>query len=102
MQYVVNDPVTKHCVIIDPVLDYDEKSGATATHHADELLEYVGGQGLKVDWILDTHPHADHLSAAQYLKAKIIAPTAIAIHVKDIQVLWKDIYNWPDFPADSQ
>lgn len=101
VQYVVSDPDTKQCAIIDPVLDYDEKSGATATHHADELLTYVTEKGFNVQWVLDTHPHADHFSAAQYLGEKTGAPTAIGGYVTDVQELWKDIYNWPDFPADG-
>ncbi|MBC7311371.1 MAG: MBL fold metallo-hydrolase, partial [Rhizobium sp.] len=56
---------------------------------------------LTVEWILDTHPHADHFSAAHYLKGKTGAPTAIGTHVVDVQELWKGIYNWPDFPADG-
>ncbi|XGA80266.1 MBL fold metallo-hydrolase [Halomonas sp. CH40] len=102
VQYIVSDPATKKCAIIDPVLDYDEKSGATATHHADELLAYVAEQGFEVEWILDTHPHADHFSAAHYLKEKTGAPTAIGSYVKDVQELWKGIYHWPDFPADGR
>ena len=102
VQYIVSDPATHKCAIIDPVLDYDEKSGATATHHADELLAYVAEQGLEVEWILDTHPHADHFSAAHYLKEKTGAPTAIGSYVKEVQALWKDIYHWPDFPADGR
>lgn len=102
VQYVVSDPITRHCAIIDPVLDYDEKSGATATHHADELLDYVREQGFEVQWILDTHPHADHFSAAQYLKGRTGAPTAIGDYVTQVQELWKGIYNWPDFPADGR
>ena len=74
VQYVVSDPATKQCAVIDPVLDYDEKSGATAKHHPDELLAYVKEQGFEVQWILDTHPHADHFSAAQYLKRKPVHP----------------------------
>lgn len=101
VQYVVSDPDTKECAIIDPVLDYDEKSGATATHHADELLEYVREQGFSVKWILDTHPHADHFSAAQYLKEQTGAPTAIGGYVTNVQELWKEIYHWPDFLADG-
>jgi glyoxylase-like metal-dependent hydrolase (beta-lactamase superfamily II) len=101
VQYVVSDPDTKECVIIDPVLDYDEKSGATATHHADELLAYARNQGLSIQWILDTHPHADHFSAAQYLKEQTGAPTAIGGYVTDVQELWKEIYHWPDFPTDG-
>lgn len=102
VQYIVSDPATKQCAIIDPVLDYDEKSGATATHHADELLSYVKENGFTVQWILDTHPHADHFSAAHYLKEKTGAPTAIGTYVKDVQELWKGIYHWPDFPSDGR
>ena len=101
VQYIVTDPATRKCAIIDPVLDYDEKSGATATRHADELLAYIRDQGLEVQWILDTHPHADHFSAAQYLKDKTGAPTAIGAYVTQVQELWKGIYNWPEFPADG-
>ncbi|MBR2515357.1 MAG: MBL fold metallo-hydrolase [Halomonas sp.] len=102
VQYVVSDPATKQCAIIDPVLDFDEKSGATATHHADELLAYIAKEGLSVEWILDTHPHADHFSAAQYLKEKTGAPTAIGEHVTKVQALWKEIYHWPEMPTDGR
>ncbi len=102
VQYVVSDSCTKRCAIIDPVHDFDEKSGATATHSADELLNYIAKQGLKVEWIFDTHPHADHFSAAQYLKEKTGAPTAIGTYVRKVQALWKELYNWPDFPDDGR
>jgi uncharacterized protein (TIGR01244 family) len=101
IQYVVSDPATKKCAIIDPVLDFDEKSGATATRNADAILAHVQREGLTVEWILDTHPHADHFSAAQYLKAKTGAPTAIGARVVDVQKLWKDIYNWPELATDG-
>jgi glyoxylase-like metal-dependent hydrolase (beta-lactamase superfamily II) len=101
VQYVVSDPETKKCAIIDPVLDFDEKSGSTATTSADELLDHVRGQGLSVEWILDTHPHADHFSAAHYLKGRLGAPTAIGEKIVEVQKLWRDIYNWPDFAADG-
>jgi glyoxylase-like metal-dependent hydrolase (beta-lactamase superfamily II) len=78
VQYVAADPATGKCAIIDPVLDYDEKSGATSTENADAILKFVADNGLTVEWILDTHPHADHFSAARYLKEKTGAPTAIA------------------------
>jgi hypothetical protein len=99
IQYVVSDPSTRLCAIVDPVLDFDERSGATATKNADAVLGYVEKQGLEVEWILDTHPHADHLSAAQYLKGKTGAPTAIGEQVVAVQTLWKDIYNIPDLPG---
>lgn len=101
IQYVVSDLETKKCAIVDPVLDFDEKSGATATGNADAILAYVEQQGLKVEWILDTHPHADHLSAALYLKQKTGAPTAIGEKIVEVQKLWKSIYNWPHFRADG-
>jgi glyoxylase-like metal-dependent hydrolase (beta-lactamase superfamily II) len=93
--------VTRQCAIIDPVLDFDEKSGSTATRSADEILDYIAEHALSVAWILDTHPHADHFSAAQYLKRMTGAPTAIGEHVVDVQALWKDIYNWPTLPTDG-
>ncbi len=101
VQYVVSDPETGKCAIVDPVLDFDEKAGATATLNADAILDYVRAQGLTVEWILDTHPHADHFSAAQYLKEKTGARTAIGERVVDVQKLWKGIYNWPELATDG-
>lgn len=85
IQYVMSDPHTKACAIIDPVLDFDEKSGSTATHSADALLDYVRRPDLRLQWILDAHPHADHFSAAAYLKGVTGAPMAIGVHVADVQ-----------------
>jgi glyoxylase-like metal-dependent hydrolase (beta-lactamase superfamily II) len=101
IQYVVSDPASKACAIIDPVLDFDEKSGSTATVSADMILAHVAAEGLRVEWILDTHPHADHLSAASYLKRKTGAPTAIGERVKGVQEIWKTLYGWPDFACDG-
>ncbi|EHK76332.1 hypothetical protein SM0020_19021 [Sinorhizobium meliloti CCNWSX0020] len=101
IQYVVADPETGKCAIIDPVLDFDQKSGSTATTNADAILDHVAKQGLSVEWILDTHPHADHFSAARYLGDRTGAPTAIGEHVKGVQQIWKQIYNWPDFVCDG-
>ncbi len=101
VQYVVSDPKTRRCAIIDPVLDFDEKSGATGTMNADAILAYVASENLTVEWILDTHPHADHFSAAYYLKGKTGAPTAIGAKVKHVQKLWQEKYNWPDFKTDG-
>lgn len=102
VQYVVADAETKRVVIIDPVLDFDEKSGATGTWSADALLDHVQQEGYALEWILDTHPHADHFSAAGYLKEKTGVPTAIGEKVVEVQKLWKDLYNLPDtFPTDG-
>lgn len=96
VQYVVTDPGTRRCAIIDPVLDYDEKSGSVATWSVDALLAFVRDHNLTVEWILDTHPHADHFSASAYLKDKTGAKAAIGERVVDVQKLWKKIYNLPD------
>jgi glyoxylase-like metal-dependent hydrolase (beta-lactamase superfamily II) len=102
IQYVVADPQTKHAAIIDPVLDFDPKSGDTDTVSADELLGYIARKGYTLEWILDTHPHADHFSAAGYLKDKTGVPSAIGEKVVEVQKLWKEIYNLPDtFPTDG-
>ena len=100
-QYIVTDPVTRRCAVIDPVLDFDVRSGAISTMNADTLLEYIAREQLTLEWILDTHPHADHFSAAAHLKAKTGVSNAIGKHVIDMQARWKDIYNWPDFVADG-
>ncbi|WP_319005588.1 MBL fold metallo-hydrolase [Pararhizobium sp. YC-54] len=101
IQYVVACPVTRKCAIIDPVLDYDEKSGSTATTNADLILDYIKTHHLVLEWILDTHPHADHFSAARYLKSRTAVLTAIGEHVRDVQQIWKRFYNLPDLACDG-
>lgn len=101
IQYVVACPETRKCAIIDPVLDFDEKSASTATVNADKILALVAERGYEVEWILDTHPHADHFSAASYLKEKTGAPIAIGEKVRDVQKLWNGFYNRPNAPADG-
>ena len=101
IQYVAADPGTGKCAVIDPVLDYEEKSAATATRHADAILGFVADRGYEVEWVLDTHPHADHFSAADYLKRRTGAPTGIGEKIVEVQALWKGFYNLPDFPADG-
>jgi glyoxylase-like metal-dependent hydrolase (beta-lactamase superfamily II) len=99
--YLVADPATKHAAIIDPVLDYDEKAGRISHEAADEILAAIEARGLAIDWILDTHPHADHFSAASYLKEKLGAPIAIGDKITVAQEIWKKIYNIPDFSTDG-
>ncbi|TGQ35616.1 MBL fold metallo-hydrolase [Mesorhizobium sp. M00.F.Ca.ET.216.01.1.1] len=101
IQYVVACPNTRKCAIIDPVLDFDEKSGSTTTTNADVILHYVNSHDLKLEWILDTHPHADHFSAARYLKSHTGVPTAIGEHVKEVQQIWQQIYNCPDLACNG-
>lgn len=102
VQYVVADPATRRCAIVDPVLDFDPCSASTSTRSAVALLDHIRRERLSVEWILDTHPHADHFSAAAYLKAQTGAPMATGAEVVQVQKLWKAIYNWgDDFPADG-
>ena len=96
IQYIVADPETRQCAIIDPVLDFDPNSGAIATDSADALLAHIEREQYKLVWILDTHPHADHFSAAGYLKSKTGVPTAIGERVIEVQELWKRIYNFAE------
>jgi glyoxylase-like metal-dependent hydrolase (beta-lactamase superfamily II) len=101
IQYVVSDSITRCCALVDPVLDYEEKSGSIGTVSADALLAFVRDRNLTVEWILDTHPHADHFSAAGYLKGRTGAKTAIGERIVDVQRLWKEIYNLAGFRADG-
>ena len=101
LQYVVSDPASRACAIIDPVLDFDEKSGTVMTENADRLLDFISSQRLDLQWILDTHPHADHFSAADYLKSKTGAPKAIGANIVAVQKLWAGIYNWPSLRQDG-
>lgn len=96
VQYVAIDEATKSCALIDVVLDFDPRAARTSTESAQEILDYVAGEGLKIEWILDTHPHADHLMASAWLKEQTGAPTAIGEKVKDIAALWADYYHMPD------
>lgn len=91
--YVVSDPTSKACVIIDPVLDYAANSGRTSTHSADNIVNYVKSQKLETHFILETHAHADHLSAAPYLRKELSGKTAIGEHIPDVQKIFKDVFN---------
>jgi glyoxylase-like metal-dependent hydrolase (beta-lactamase superfamily II) len=95
IQYVVVDAATKHAAIIDPVWDFDPRHARTDTHSADEILSFVAEHGLKIVSILDTHPHADHFTAAAYLGGRLGVPHAIGEKVREIAALWREIYHLP-------
>jgi glyoxylase-like metal-dependent hydrolase (beta-lactamase superfamily II) len=100
--YVVAEPGGAHCAIVDSVRDYDPKSGRTRTDSADKVLQLVRARGLTVDWILETHAHADHLTAAPYLKDELGAPIGIGGHITDVQKIFKKIFNAePEFATDG-
>jgi glyoxylase-like metal-dependent hydrolase (beta-lactamase superfamily II) len=101
-QYVFHDPDTMQGAIVDPVLDFDPLAGATSTANAEKILTYVRDAGIEIVWVLDTHPHADHFSAAPWLAENLGARTGIGAQVTGVQKLWKDIYNLPeDFSVDG-
>ncbi|WP_213687114.1 MBL fold metallo-hydrolase [Acinetobacter sp. WY4] len=91
--YVVRDPATKACAIIDSVLDYDPASARTSTVHADKIIAYIKEQDLTVEWILETHVHADHLTAAQYLKAELGGKIAMSQKISIVQETFGAIYH---------
>jgi len=99
--YVVSDPATRKAAVIDPVLDYAPASGRTTTISADNVIEHVRKNGLDVDWILETHVHADHLSAAPYLQEQLGGKTAIGADVTSVQETFKNIFNAADLATDG-
>lgn len=102
VSYVVYDETGGRAAIIDPVLDYDPKAGRTRTASADKVIEFIGDTRLSVDWILETHAHADHLSAAHYLKEKIGGKIAIGKSICQVQNVFKGIFNLePGFRQDG-
>ncbi|WEN42475.1 putative metallo-hydrolase [Thauera sp. GDN1] len=94
--HVVSDPATARAAIIDSVLDYEPKSGRTSRASADVVIAFVRDAGLHVDWLLETHAHADHLSAALYLKQQLGGRIAIGAHIRQVQGVFKDIFNAKD------
>ncbi|QXI38522.1 MBL fold metallo-hydrolase [Pseudomonas xantholysinigenes] len=102
ISYLVMDGETRQCALIDSVLDYDPKSGRTSTDSADKLIARVEALGAKVQWILDTHVHADHLSAAAYLKDKLGGSIAIGAQITQVQKVFGTLFNAePGFARDG-
>jgi len=91
--YVVYEKEGSACAIIDSVLDYDPKSGRTSTESADKVVTFVREKNLQVQWVLETHAHADHLTAAPYLKARLGGQTAIGDHITAVQRVFKGVFN---------
>lgn len=103
VSYVLADPATRQAAIIDPVLDFDLKSGRTSTIQADRLLAHLAEARLTVQWILETHAHADHLSAARYLQSHVGGRIAIGEHIREVQAVFRDLYNLErDFLPDGR
>jgi glyoxylase-like metal-dependent hydrolase (beta-lactamase superfamily II) len=103
VSHVVYDKPGSACAVIDAVLDYDPKSGRTSTASADALMAFVQANRLKVEWILETHAHADHLSAAHYLRDQLGGKIAIGAAITDVQQVFKGVFHLePEFPTDGR
>lgn len=100
--YVVADPESRHAAIIDPVLDFDYPSARTGIESAAVLLGFIEEQGYAVDWILETHVHADHLTAAPWLKARVGGQVGIGAHVGEVQAIFARLFNLPDMATDGR
>jgi glyoxylase-like metal-dependent hydrolase (beta-lactamase superfamily II) len=101
VSYLVADPVTRQAAVIDPVLDYDHKSGEVDTRSVEAILKAAKELGLTIVWALETHAHADHLSGAPYIKAKTGAKVGIGEHIKDVQRIFRPIFNATDLKTDG-
>jgi glyoxylase-like metal-dependent hydrolase (beta-lactamase superfamily II) len=101
VSYVVHDPATKAAAIIDPVLDFTPRNGRTSTASADRLLAHVESHGLDLKWLLETHAHADHLSAAHYLRGKTSAPVVIGAAITQVQAIFADLFELDETARDG-
>jgi len=101
ISYLVADPKTKRAAIIDPVLDYDHASGKASTKSADAILAAADADGLHVDWVLETHAHADHLSGAPYIKLRTGAKVGIGEHIRAVQKIFRPVFNATDVKGDG-
>lgn len=102
VSYLVADPATKKAAIIDPVFDYDHASGTVDTRSVEAMLAAAGEAGYSVEWALETHAHADHLSGAPYIKAKTGAKIGIGEHIRDVQKIFRPIFNAADLDTSGR
>lgn len=103
LTFVVFDPKTKDAVVIDPVLDYDPLAALTFTESVEQVAGFIQQQGLKLRWVLETHAHADHISASQYLKRRFDAGIAIGTRITEVQQTFKAIFDLPEsFATDGR
>ena len=94
--YVVSDPDSGHAAIIDPVLDFDPISGRTSTESAEKIVEHVADNNLTVDWLVETHVHADHLTASEWLKQKLGGKTGVGAGIKEVRSTFGALFNATD------
>ncbi|WP_287787181.1 MBL fold metallo-hydrolase [Acidiphilium sp.] len=101
VSYLVVDPMTRHAAVIDPVLDYDPGSGEVDTRSVEAIIRTAEAEGLAIDWALETHAHADHLSGAPFIKMKTGARIGIGEHIRDVQRIFRPVFNATDLKADG-
>jgi glyoxylase-like metal-dependent hydrolase (beta-lactamase superfamily II) len=99
--YLIWDAGTKEAAVIDPVLDFNFASGEVDTRSADRVLQAAAGEGVRIAWALETHAHADHLSGAPYIKARTAAKIGIGEHIRDVQKIFRPIFNATDLRTDG-
>ena len=101
VSYLIADPATGRAAVVDPVLDYEHRSGKVSARSADAILGAAARHGWHIDWILETHAHADHLSAARYLKAKTGAQVGIGEHIREVQRIFRPVFNLDDVSGEG-
>jgi glyoxylase-like metal-dependent hydrolase (beta-lactamase superfamily II) len=101
VSYIVADPVTKEAAFIDPVLDYDPSASEVDTRSVEAMLRFAKEQDYRVTWTLETHAHADHLSGSPYVKAKTGAKIGIGEHIKDVQRIFRSVFDATDLKTDG-
>ncbi len=101
VSYLIWDRETMDGAVVDPVLDFNHRSGKASTASADEILAAARDEGVKIEWVLETHAHADHLSAAPYVKLKTDAKVGIGEHIKDVQRIFRPVFNLTDISGDG-
>ncbi len=102
VSYLISDPATGHGAVVDPVLDYDQDAGEVDTRSVEAILKAAREAGIVLDWVLETHAHADHLSGAPYIKAQTGAKIGIGEHIKDVQRIFRPVFNATDLQADGR
>lgn len=101
VSYLIWDRERRRAAVIDPVLDFDHRSGKASTASAEEILAAAADEGVRIDWVLETHAHADHLSAAPFVKLKTGAKVGIGEHIKDVQRIFRPVFNLTDVSAEG-
>ncbi len=101
VSYLVADPETREAAVIDPVLDYDHKAGEVDTRSVEAILRAAAAEGWRIVWALETHAHADHLSGAPYIKGRTGARVGIGAHIRDVQRIFRPIFNMPEAEAEA-